>query len=75
MKRNTKTPKPAATPVAASAPAAPAKLAPCDVTTLISHYRHQLHNHLVDRGDNEAIALLFTITTLETIRADQEVTA
>ena len=73
MKRNTKTTRKATTPVVA--PAAPVKLAPCDVAALIAHYRHQLHNHLVDRGDNEAVALLFTITTLESVRADQEVTA
>ena len=72
MKR-TKTTRKATTPVVATA--APAKLAPCSVDKLIAHYRHQLHQHLVDRGDNEAVALLFTIATLESVNADQGVTA
>lgn len=76
MNRSTKATKiaPKAT-TPAVAPAAPKALKPCNMVKVVSHYRHQLHRHLVDRGDNEAVAMLLVITSLESVRADQEATA
>ena len=48
---------------------------PCDVSKLINHYRHQLHQHLRKRGDKTALCLLLTILTLEGIQVDQEALA
>lgn len=48
---------------------------PCSIVKLVSHYRHELHQHLSRRGDKHGIALLFVITSLEAVQADPEVTA